>query len=335
MGTSNPKIKLLNLFSLAPNASFPLRRADRKSILRDRVRSPAARCFRSQLADWAQKEGVTEFVVAVFDALVEPLQCVDQRFDGEIDGMLGGKTAQHVVVGHKVDKGKAATQCVINQRNRAVGGVHGAEDAQVGRDAKERAVGGKAQRLITVFEQIHQLAKDAAEIGTVDLIDDEHAATVVAFGFAAEFEKAPRHNGKFHAAALGNGADALDKVFVFVGGVELDDVGESFGNAECGMRNAGCGIVTCDFGGGGCEMLGELGGDVGFADAGGTEEDGLSFALDGGDPGGEEAFVEEGGLADLAERDGGGEFGMRNAECGLGGADVGFGICDWRLCTVG
>ena len=26
--------------------------------------------------------------------------------------------------------------------------------------------------------------------------------------------------------ALGNGADALDKVFVFVGGVELDDVGE-------------------------------------------------------------------------------------------------------------
>ena len=49
-------------------------------------------------------------------------------------------------------------------------------------------------------------------------------------------------------------------------------------------------------------MFGQLGGDEGFADAGGTKEDRLPLALDGGDPGSEGGFVEEGEFGGFGKR---------------------------------
>src|SRR5262245_2782312 len=84
---------------------------------------------------------------------------------------------------------------MVHQGNRSVSGVHGAQNQHIGRDAKKRA-SSQRNGMVTVFEQIEQLAKDPRQIGPVDLVDDQHTATTALLGLATELQKAPRLQSK-------------------------------------------------------------------------------------------------------------------------------------------
>ena len=78
---------------------------------------------------------------------------------------------------------------------------------------------GKGNLLIAVFQQVHQLAEDAAQVGAVDPVNNQHTGPSRRRGFGAELQKAAgRHLVAQAAVRLGYRPDALDEIFVGIGG---------------------------------------------------------------------------------------------------------------------
>jgi hypothetical protein len=111
---------------------------------------------------------------------------------------------------------------MIHQVDGAVGSIHSADDAHIFWDLEKSAVYRERNILIPVHQKIHQLSKDAGEIGAVDLIDDQDSEAVSLLGLPAEFKESAGNNFVFQSAIqTGLGPDSLDEVFVSICRVEL------------------------------------------------------------------------------------------------------------------
>src|SRR5207245_2411398 len=80
---------------------------------------------------------------------------------------------QHRGVGRHIEEGEAPPQRLVDECNRAVGGVHGADQVQVGGELKALLGVGQPNRLLAVFEQVEQLAEDTRQVAAVDLVDNK------------------------------------------------------------------------------------------------------------------------------------------------------------------
>ena len=88
------------------------------------------------------------------------------------------ETAQNVIIGKERNKGKTTAQRVIHQRNGTIRRIHGGQYQHIGGDAKRLATARQMDGLVAILEQIHEFAKDAAQIGPIDFVDDQHARPV-------------------------------------------------------------------------------------------------------------------------------------------------------------
>ena len=122
-------------------------------------------------------------VVQEANAVVEGVEQVrHQRDEGLVGYALPQDLTDDTGVGHQLLEGEAPTEGHIHQRDGPVGGVHGPEDVQVGRDreAMLRGVGQRQLQLVAGrqalvrLQQGDQLAQDLAHVAAVDLVDDQH-----------------------------------------------------------------------------------------------------------------------------------------------------------------
>ena len=125
-----------------------------------------------------------------------------------------------------VDEGKPPAQRLVDRGRRAVGGVHGAEEIEVGRQAEAATRVRQADRLIAVLQQVEQFAEDARQVAAVDLVDDQDVRFRRPTGrLRGEGTQQPVLDGvgDFVPAAHLHGSDlyALDKLLIGVGRVEL------------------------------------------------------------------------------------------------------------------
>lgn len=172
---------------------------------------------------------------------------------------------QDLEVGPQLDKCKPASQGMIHQGDRAVGGVHGADDAHIFRDLKKSAVNRERDVLVPVLQKVHQLSEDASQIGAVDLVDDEDANAIFVLSFPAEFEEPAGDHRIFQSAVrAGLGPDSLNEIFVSISWVELNQLHKSVAAAD--------------------QVAGEVLGQKGLAGAGWAKDDGLAFSFDGLEP---------------------------------------------------
>ena len=111
----------------------------------------------------------------------------------------------------------------VEQGDRPVGGVHGADDEQVVRQAEPVAVAVQQLDLgVAVIQEEVQLAEHLGDVGAIDLVDDEH----VRLGRRiARLLGDPAQRAGHHAqpgpARIVRRPEALDEILVGVGGMEL------------------------------------------------------------------------------------------------------------------
>ena len=174
---------------------------------------------------FVQEEGVADFVVGVTDLVIESLEDGQQLFDFEVGVLV--VVAQDVGVGGEADEGEAAAEGVVDQGDGAIGRIHRANEANIFGDFETPAA-GEGDAFLAVFEQVHQFAEDAGQVGAVDFIDDEDAEAVAVGRFLAEFEEAAGDEGVGKTAVFARlRPNPLNKIFIGVGRVELDEFVES------------------------------------------------------------------------------------------------------------
>lgn len=150
---------------------------------------------------------------------------------------------------------------MIHQGDRAVGCVHGADDAHIFRYPEKSAINREGDGLVPILQKVHQLSEDAREIGAIDLVDDEDANVISVLGLLAEFKEPAGNNGIFQRAVrAGLGPDSLNEIFVSIRRVELNQLYKSISAAD--------------------QVAGEVFGQEGLAGAGWAKYDGLAFAMD-------------------------------------------------------
>src|SRR6478752_2710768 len=187
------------------------------------------------------------------------------------------------VVRHERDEVEASAQGGVDEGDRAVGGVHGADEVEVGRQL-EALVGPVARldRVRAVLEQEEQLAEDARQVRAVDLVDDHDVRRQrVGLGrLGEERERALAQLVDHLALVVDLRPEALEEVLVAAARVELDDV--ALGRV-------------------GLQGLREPLGEVGLAGAGRAVEDDLLLLLEQALDLAEEVLLDEqlrGGLAE-------------------------------------
>src|SRR4051794_29909101 len=78
------------------------------------------------------------------------------------------------------NKREPATHRRVNQRDRSVSRVHGADEVEVRREREAFVVRGveKVDGLIPILEQEVELTEDLGEVGAIDLVDDEYEGLI-------------------------------------------------------------------------------------------------------------------------------------------------------------
>src|SRR6478735_3275243 len=187
------------------------------------------------------------------------------------------------VVRHERHEVEAPAQSRVDERDGAVGGVHRADEVEVGRQL-EALVGPVARldRVRAVLEQEEELTEDAREVRTVDLVDDHDVRCQrIRLGrLREESERALAQLVDHLALVVDLRPEALEEVLVAAARVELDDV--ALGRV-------------------GLQGLREPLGEVGLAGAGRAVEDDLLLLLEQALDLAEEVLLDEqlrGGLAE-------------------------------------
>ena len=94
--------------------------------------------------------------------------CSSQPAAQQPAGRLGARVQR--------DEGEAAAHRGVDQGDRAVGGVHRADDEEVLRQRERPSSSEEYIRsidLVAVLQQEVQLAEDLRQVGAVDLVDDQ------------------------------------------------------------------------------------------------------------------------------------------------------------------
>jgi hypothetical protein len=93
---------------------------------------------------------------------------------------------------------------VVDEGDRAVGRIHRPNQAYILRNS-QIAAAGEGNAPVAVFQQIHQFPKNPGKVGSVDFVNDEHAAAVPVGGPLAEVEETFRTVDVATALALSRG----------------------------------------------------------------------------------------------------------------------------------
>ena len=130
------------------------------------------------------------------------------------------------LAGEERTEPEAPPQRRVEQRDRAVGGVHRAHEEQVLREPERLAAVLERHRLLAVFEQEVEFAEHLRDVAAVEFVDHEHvlrARVRLGLGGDAAQRAAPQLERRLPVAGQ-RGAVALDEVLVGVRGVELHDL---------------------------------------------------------------------------------------------------------------
>ena len=91
---------------------------------------------------------------------------------------------------NEVEEMKAAAQGEVNQGDGAISGVHRADQVDVGRNAETLTGIGQRHVPLAIFQEQHQLAKDARDVATIDLVNDKNMGLIwIRLGNLAETAK--------------------------------------------------------------------------------------------------------------------------------------------------
>ena len=133
------------------------------------------------------------------------------------------RLAQHPAIRHQLHEAEAPAQRGVQQRDGAVGGVHGADEIHVVRHAERLAGEGQQDRpaALVALQHGEQLAEDARDVPAVDLVHDQEEAAVGFFrGVVAQaLEDAVPALERQLAVCL-EWPVALQEIFVAIGRVE-------------------------------------------------------------------------------------------------------------------
>src|SRR5258706_2392747 len=112
---------------------------------------------------------------------------------------------------------------MVDKSDRSVCRVHRSDEINIGRNSERLVVTCQRNALSPVLQEIHELAKDAGEISSIDLVDNQCAWRV--------FARVTRLRTELHESAWQSleqkltfghhRANALHEVLVTVGRVEL------------------------------------------------------------------------------------------------------------------
>src|SRR5690554_3485892 len=124
-----------------------------------------------------------ELLLVGGDVTIEVCQTSDDLSnDIFVDAFFSQKSLEFLVeFGLKIDKRKSATQRIINQRQRAIGGVHHADQMHVLRDRKFRLTRPGILKIDAPFSATlirlnrhHQFTKNLRQVAPIDLVDNEN-----------------------------------------------------------------------------------------------------------------------------------------------------------------
>ena len=147
----------------------------------------------------------------------------------------------------------------VHQGDRAVGGVHGADDVEILGQGEGGLRVLEAHLLVAILQQEIQLAEDLGEVPPVDLVDDEEVPVVrLSPGQFRHLEQWPVPELETCLALSQGWPVALDEVLVGVGRVELDEPHLTRGPGQAGRQFPG---------------------SIGLASAGRTLEDDLALVV--------------------------------------------------------